>query len=170
MIVIVTGLPGSGKSYFASRLASMLDADYINSDRIRKNLFTQRTYSEEEKLKVYEEMLLQMRKAVENNNNVVLDGTFYKNDIRRKFIKGIEGKEPVFFFEIYSDEPVIKERLKKDRPYSEADFEIYKKIKMQWEPIEEPHLLLQSTNDNIEDMLQKAANYLQLNNDKGTNK
>jgi hypothetical protein len=41
---------------------------------------------------------------------------------------------------------------------------------MQWEPIEEPHLLLQSTNDNIEDMLQKAANYLQLNNDKGTNK
>jgi predicted kinase len=72
MIVIVTGLPGSGKSYFASRLASMLDADYINSDRIRKNLFTQRTYSEEEKLKVYEEMLLQMRKAVENNNNVVL--------------------------------------------------------------------------------------------------
>ena len=33
MIIIVLGLPGSGKTYFASRFAKLIHADYINSDR-----------------------------------------------------------------------------------------------------------------------------------------
>jgi len=35
MIIIVFGLPGSGKSYFASKLAERINARYINSDVIR---------------------------------------------------------------------------------------------------------------------------------------
>ena len=38
MVVIVFGLPGSGKSYFASRLAGIISADYINSDRVRREI------------------------------------------------------------------------------------------------------------------------------------
>jgi len=35
MIIVVTGLPGSGKSYFAQQLAPLMDAEYINSDKVR---------------------------------------------------------------------------------------------------------------------------------------
>jgi predicted kinase len=57
MIVIVFGLPGSGKSFFASRLAKMINADYINSDMIRKEMFASSTYSEKEKAAVYNVMI-----------------------------------------------------------------------------------------------------------------
>ena len=64
MIVIVFGLPGSGKSFFACRFAAMINADYINSDRVRKKLFVSRTYLIKEKLAVYNEMLAQMKEVV----------------------------------------------------------------------------------------------------------
>ncbi|HSQ43598.1 MAG TPA: hypothetical protein VLM16_01295, partial [Ginsengibacter sp.] len=72
--------------------------------------------------------------------------------------------------EVKADENIIRERLKKERPYSEADFKIYKIISNDNEPLKEPHLLLQSTNNNIDNMLQKAADYLKWKDGKRTNK
>jgi predicted kinase len=46
MTVIVFGLPGSGKSYFATRLAELLNASYISSDQLRMQLYAKRTYTE----------------------------------------------------------------------------------------------------------------------------
>ena len=96
MIVIVFGLPGTGKSYFASRFAAMINADYINSDRVRKKLFVYRTYSIKEKLSVYYEMLAQMKEIVKQNKNLVLDATFYNTDIRKKFLDEAIGAGSIF--------------------------------------------------------------------------
>jgi len=167
MVILVIGLPGSGKSYFASKLAGKIAAGYINSDRVRKNIPGRKTYSVKEKLAVYGEMLGQMKKTIKQNKNVVLDGTFYKKEVREIFRKEIEGKESLDLIEIRADESLIRERLKKYRPDSEADFEVYKKIKKQWEPVDEPHLVLHSSDDNISSMLDKAEEYL---NDKTTNR
>jgi predicted kinase len=160
MIVIVLGLPGSGKSYFASRLARMLGADYVNSDRLRKELFPKRTYSAEEKSKVYEAMFQKMEEAIAHRKNLVLDATFHKNATRKQFMNSIKRKEQLFFIEVQAEENTIKQRLKKSRPYSEANFEVYKLIQKQWEPLQIPHLTIESTNDNIDRMLQEAVQYL----------
>ncbi len=168
MIVIVLGLPGSGKSYFASRLAKMINADYINSDRVRKEMFKSRTYSEQEKAAVYNEMLEKMKEAVSQRRNLVLDATFHKNETRNIFIQGMKGKGKIFFIEVWADENIAGVRLKESRTYSEADFEVYKLIRQHWEPLIERHLLLESTDENIDKMLQKAAEYLQWKNDKRT--
>ena len=85
-------------------------------------------------------------------------------------MKQLSDQDEVFFIGLYSVESTIKERLKKSRPYSEADFEVYKLIRQQWEPFDERHLLLESTNNNIEEMLLKAAQYLGWKNDTGTDK
>lgn len=168
MIVIVFGLPGSGKSYFASRLAKMINAGYVNSDRLRKEMFEKRTYTEQEKAAVYHAMLEKMKDAVDENRNLVLDATFHKSKTRKPFIEETKGKESIFFIEVKADENTIRKRLKKDRPDSEADFEVYKFIKKEYEPLNTEHLLLESTDENIDSMLQKAAGYLHLKNDKGT--
>ena len=112
MIVIVFGLPGSGKSFFASRLAKMINADYINSDRLRKEMFKDRTYSEQEKAAIYNAMLEKMKEAINQNRNLVLDATFHKNEIRKLFIQEGEGKDDIFFIEVEADENIIRERLK----------------------------------------------------------
>ena len=170
MIVIVFGLPGSGKSYFASRLAKMINAGYINSDRLRKEMFKDRTYSEQEKAAVYKAMLEKMKEAMNQDKNLVLDATFHKNETRKLFIREAERKDGIFFIEIKADENIIRERLKEERSYSEADFEVYKFIRQHYEPLKERHLILESTNENIDSMLQKAADYLKLKDDKGADK
>ncbi|MGI9550231.1 MAG: AAA family ATPase [Aurantibacter sp.] len=166
MVILVLGLPGSGKSYFASRLAEMIQADYVNSDRLRKELFSKRTYSDLEKTKVYNAMLGKMEEAVAKKKNVVVDTTFHKKETRELFKKKTE--ERMYFIEVWADENITRERLKKSRPYSEADFEIYRIIREQWQPLAEPRLVLESTNENIDDMLQKAAQYLK--DDKSANR
>jgi len=65
---------------------------------------------------------------------------------------------------VWADQHIIKERLRKSRPYSEANLKVHQFIRQEWEPLWEAHLRLQSTNDNIDDMLQKAIHYL--NDDK----
>ncbi len=164
MVVIILGLPGSGKSFFAERLAKMIHADYINSDRLRKEIFRIYMYSDKEKAKVYDIMLQKMKDAIQHHKNLVLDATFHKNKTRRPFIEQAKGK--LFFVKVWADESIIKERLKRNRPYSDANFEVYQRIQQQWEPLKEPHLLLESSDGNIHSMLQKAAQYLGWNNDK----
>jgi predicted kinase len=168
MIVIVFGLPGSGKSYFASRFAEILHADYLSSDKVRKEIFKKRIYSEEEKRAVYGKMFDLMKESVKQKKNVVLDATFHKKDIREMFVSAMKGKEEISFIEVQADENIITQRLKKPRQYSEADFEVYKLIKQQNEPIDEPHLILKSTDDNIDEMLQRASEYLKIKNDNRT--
>jgi predicted kinase len=169
MIVIVFGLPASGKSYFASRLAKKINAGYINSDRLRMEIFRVRTYSEEEKAAVYNAMLLKMKEAIAENTDFVLDATLHKNETRKLFANEIEGRGSIIFIEVKASENISRERLKDKRSYSEADFKVYKFIQQQWEPMTESHLVLESTDENIDDMLRKTLLYLKQENDKGTN-
>ena len=162
MIVLVMGLPGSGKSYFASRLAERINAEYTNSDRLRKELFSKRTYFEQEKEKVYEMLLEKMKEAINGRKNIVLDATFHKKEARELFVKN--AKEHIHFIEVWTDEATTKERLKKSRLYSEADYRVYQLIKQTWEPLNEASLRLKSTNENIDDMLRKAYQYLNHDN------
>jgi len=160
MIVIVLGLPGSGKSYFASRLAEVIQADYINSDQIRKGMFSKRIYSEQEKGAVYDAMLEKMKALVKLNKDLVIDATFQREDSRQLFIRQLRGKVEFFFIEITANPDLIRRRLKKERPFSEADFEVYELTRQQWQPVREPHLSLESTDENIDYMLETAVNYL----------
>ena len=155
---MVFGLPGSGKSYFASRLAETLGADYVNSDRVRKEMFPKRTYSEKEKYVVYEAMLQKMEKAIGQAKPLVLDATFHRNAMRQLFVE--KANDQLVFIEVKADDQIIKERLKKSRPFSEADYEVHKAIRREWEPLKRPHLILQSTNDNIDALLKRALQFL----------
>lgn len=168
MVIIIFGLPGSGKSYFASRFAKVINAAYINSDKVRKETFEKSVYSDLQKKAVYDKMLEQMKVSVKQNKNVVLDATFHKENTRKPFAEEMKDKGGISFIEIQADENTIRERLKRPRPYSDADFEVYKIISQQNEPLNEPHLILKST-DNINEMIQTATDYLKTNNDNRTN-
>ena len=161
MIIAVAGLPGSGKSYFASRLAEQMAAVYLSSDRIRKSLQTMGEYAPEAKMKVYEEMLNLAARALDEGKRVVADATFYKRHLRDLFLAlGENKKVAVRFIVVVANEEVVKERLQRPREDSEADFAVYQKIRDQFEEVLTPHLTLESANDNIDAMLDKAIHYL----------
>jgi predicted kinase len=160
MVIIVFGLPGSGKSFFATKLAKLLQAEYVNSDRIRKGMFTVQTYSDAEKMAVYENMRQKMNEAIATNKNIVLDATFHKTAVRQKFLDDVKEKNQLKFIEVKAKKKLVRERMAKPRAFSEADFKIHKKLKAEWEPMKETHLTIESTNNNIEDMLYEAGQYL----------
>jgi predicted kinase len=161
MIIIVFGLPGSGKSFFASRLALKLGGPYISTDEIRMKLFSRRTYSDEEKLAVYDAMLEVMTKAIPDHKPIVLDGTFFKESLRNKFEqRAADFNEKIIYIEVTTTENLMGDRLKKPRPYSEADYDVYLKLRKEAEPLQKDHLVLTSTDTNIFAMLSDAADYI----------
>jgi predicted kinase len=161
MVIIVFGLPGSGKSYFASRLAAKLDALYLSTDELRLTMFSNRTYSDTEKLAVYKAMLNKMMDGISGKKTIVLDGTFYKTSIRLPFEQAAQQSgEKLLYIEVTAPEEKIEERLEKPRVNSEANYDVYKKLKAVAEPLGLGHLVLDSAHDNIDAMLQKAIHYI----------
>jgi len=162
MLIVVFGLPGSGKSYFASKLAHQLKATYISSDITRNKLLTEKTYSHAEKLSIYKAMISKAIKTLKSNSTVTMDGTFYKKSIRdmaRQTAKKCEAE--ILFMEVISSKDVIKERVERKREYSDADFSVYLKIKEEFEVMTEEHLTLESKRDNIEEMIFTALTYIE---------
>ena len=54
---------------------------------------------------------------------------------------------PVFRAEVRAGEETIRRRLATPRPDSEADFAVYEKIREQYEPWAEPHIVLWTDTD-----------------------
>ncbi len=161
VIVIVFGLPGSGKSYFATRLASALGARYVSSDELRRQMFATRTYSDDERTRVYAAMLSLMRDSVARREAVVLDATFGKAAWRRMFEDAAAASgHRITYIEIIAREPLIRERLRAPRLTSEADFAVYEHLKEGMEPLLDGHLVLTSLDDNIESMLAQALDHI----------
>jgi predicted kinase len=161
MIIVIFGLPGSGKSYFARKLAKRLNARLISSDAVRQQLRQNGKYDDQAKITVYLEMLSLMETGIKDHQSIVLDATFFKAGIRELFKeKAGELGEPVYFIEIRANEETIKTRVSKPRPDSEADFEVYLNVKREFEPLTEDHLVLYSDREPIERMLDEAMAYL----------
>lgn len=163
-LVVILGLPGAGKSFFARALAEKLQGIHLNSDIVRKELLEQPTYSENEKARVYQELFNRVRKSLEKGELVIVDATFSKFDHRLPYynlIRKLKGK--LSLIQIVADESVIRERLSKKRPDSDADYKVYQKIKDQYDEITLPYLMLSSTSLNIDEMLKEAVRYLEIN-------
>lgn len=156
------GLPGSGKSYFARHLSQRLDFQYIGSDQIRKEMEALEKYNMEAKEQVYNHMKSSAANVLQQGKSVLLDATFFKEKLRRRFISlAIEQTVSYVLFWIEAQEELIQDRLSRKREDSEADYEVYLKLSKQFEPPLYPHLKLESRDDNILGMLEEAEEYIQ---------
>lgn len=162
MIVLVGGLPGSGKTYFATKLAERLNTEYISTDTLRKSLRSQGRYDIADKLFVYRELVkVAESKLTVSRNAVVVDATFSNRIMWEMFVHLANKVSAIIkFIWVYADEQLIKERTARMRQDSEADYSVYLKVRDEAESVDFPHLNLQSTNSNIETMLTKAIRYI----------
>lgn len=163
MLLMVTGLPGTGKTTFASSLADALQAKHYNTDIIRDQLGLRGQYDTDSKQRVYTSLFEYTQASLSQQIPVVVDGTFFKKELRQPFLDlAADMHSPIFWVEITAAEPVIKERVSQKRAYSEADFEVYLKIKSDFEPIEVEHLVLRSDQQTVEQMIEQTKSYYAL--------
>lgn len=160
-LLIVFGLPGSGKSFFAKRLASKFDAEYINSDQLRKELNLSGKYSLMDKSIVYKEMEKLAEGYIQSNRFVVVDATFHLQEFRDKFISLSKRLFcPFYMIEIVADDELIKKRVSMPRKDSEADYAVFQLLKKEFDSVDSPHLTIRSTGDNIDQMIDLACTYI----------
>ena len=160
MLVLISGLPGSGKSYFGQKLAAAIGAIYLNSDKVRVQMRGSGKYSDEDKLLVYKQMALDASEALDVGKDVVADATFSRQSFREQFerLSATQGT-PLHIIVVKADEDTIRKRLSSPREFSEADFKVYEKLRDEFEEITVPHLELRSTDSNLDEMLRKAIKY-----------
>lgn len=154
-IIAVFGLPGTGKSYLSEHISNILDARYLSSDIIRMKIFPEkRTYSKEEKRIVYFTILEEIKDYVKNDKDVVIDATFSSSLFREQVDALAKNyNTEVIWIETLAEESLIEERLSKKRENSEADLEVYTKLKNEFDPMEKSHIRFHSGKDDINDFI-----------------
>jgi predicted kinase len=161
MIIVVFGLPGTGKSFFARQLQKKLNASYFNTDIIRDELGRKGHYDKNSKKLIYERLAEKTSEEVVKGAGVIIDGTFHKRELRDDF-RQIAAKldQKIYLVEVKASEQTVKKRLNEKREYSEADYKVYRQIKSEFEPEEEPHLILWTDRDDINKLIMRTKEYI----------
>jgi len=84
MIILIMGLPGSGKTTLAKKLTPMFNAVWLNADEIRKEV-NDWDFSEQGRLKQSIRMKIQALKAKSENRNVIADFICPTEQTRKEF-------------------------------------------------------------------------------------
>ncbi len=150
-LVLMCGLPASGKSWLAKRLARTLRGVFLQSDVRRKILAgivpTARArteidtglYAPEMKNKTYRFLLKHAVDVLLAGKTVFVDATFSKSEYRRPFLDAAARLGlPHFVVHVTAPEDVTRERMEKrktdHREASDANFEVYLKARESFEP------------------------------------
>jgi predicted kinase len=106
-------------------------------------------------------MTMLMQRLLNHDKSIVIDGTFYKQELRNMVEKeALDLKAAVYYIKITADEGVIRERMTEKRPYSEADFKVYLALKRKFEGMTQDHLVLDSVKCSVDEMMRLALKYL----------
>lgn len=144
-LLLVCGLPGSGKSTFAEALAAALDARWLNSDRLRVELGLRGDYSAAAIDGVYGEMLQRAGAALQAGERVVLDATFASRRYRdaARELATAHGLD-LALVRTVADEATTLARVGRIRAFTEAGAEVYRLLQERFDPIDGPCLTLDS--------------------------
>lgn len=167
IIILGAGLPGIGRSTRLKLLAKKIKAKILDSDIIRREISKKVTYRADTKFKVYQEMIKRTEKLLlKRRQSVILDATFSK-EIYRQLAINLARKLKISYYliEFFCSDKVVqqrfKERAKEKKPVSTADWQVYQKIKKEFEPIKnEPNYFRINTAEKPEECVKQIAKLL----------
>jgi len=153
MIVLMAGLPGTGKSALAATLAERLRGTVLSKDAIRHALFAPRDveYSTEQDDFVMEIMLRAAERTLRKDPQryVFLDGrTFSRRyQIERVIATAAQWNQSWRILECVCSDETARARLREqacigDHPAGNRSFDLYLEIKQRFEPIVQPKIII----------------------------
>ena len=153
-LVVVSGLPGSGKSYFCRRLASRYPIARLESDALRKTLFGQPTHSDEESRRLFAASHYVLDRLLGAGISALLDATNLR-EVHRRQLYAIADRHgaKLVLVSLRAPAAVVEERLagrgRRADPedLSDAGPEVYQRMRSLAEPIGRPHIVVDTSAD-----------------------
>jgi predicted kinase len=152
--IVVSGLPGTGKSHFCSTLAKRLPFVILESDALRKSLFPSPDYSPQESYRLFQACHLLIERFLKRGIPLILDATNLSERFRER-LYNIAERLNVKLILVWVEAPirVVYERLearqKTTSPEnkSDADWEVYQKMKPTVQKICRNHYAVDTSRD-----------------------
>ncbi len=153
-LVVVSGLPGTGKSHFCRRLAARHPIARLESDALRKALFRQPTHSPEESRRLFAACHYVLDRLLGAGISALLDATNLR-EVHRRQLYAIADRHgaKLVLVSLRAPAAVVEERLaaraRRTNPadLSDAGPEVYQRMRTADEPIERPHIVVDTSAD-----------------------
>ncbi len=153
-IIVVSGLPGTGKSYFCRRLAERLPSLILESDALRKQLFPKPTYSAEESAVLFRAIYQLIEDLLKKGIPLILDATNLEERHRERIYNIADNTDAkLILVSVKAPPELVQKRLKKRAENknvddnSDADWTIYQKMKPVEEKIGRNHFSVDTSRD-----------------------
>ncbi len=180
MLIVMTGLPGTGKSTLAQALAQALPALVLNKDQARAALFPPEAiaYSaRQDDLVVHILLLLAAYYLdLDPQRRLILDGRLFTRQHQVQQVLDFANAEarrlgfcagreiPLCFIECVCTEEMARRRLESAsrhgaHPAANRDYALYRQMKASAEPLQVPHLVV-DTGADLSVCLQQCLDYL----------
>ena len=152
VFIAVSGLPGTGKSYFCSKLAERLPFVILESDALRKVLFSPPSYSPKESSHLFRAVHRLIERLLKKGASLILDATNL-SELHREYFYSIADRLDVKLVLVRVEVPseVVRRRLE-NRPgnsdgKSDADWAIYQRMKPLAQKIRRKHYAVDTSQD-----------------------
>ena len=152
--IAVSGLPGTGKTYFCSKLAERLPFVILESDALRKTLFPSPGYSPEESTRLFRALHHLIEGLLKRGFSLILDATNLSEQHRER-LYNIADRLDVKLVLVRVEAPpeVVYERLRSRvevpnaQGNSDADWSVYQRMKSTVQKIRRNHYAVDTSSD-----------------------
>jgi predicted kinase len=151
-LIVVSGLPGTGKTYFCNRLAERLPSVVLESDVLRKTLFSPPSYSAKESSQLFRAIHQLIQRLLVKGIPLILDATNL-SERNREYLYSIADRLDAKLVLVRVEAPpeVVRQRLeaRREKPEnkSDADWGIYRRMKYSVQKIRRNHYAVDTSRD-----------------------
>jgi len=150
--IVVSGLPGTGKSYFCRRLAERLHFVILESDLLRRALFPSPGYDATESRRLFRAIHLLIEGLLKRGMPLILDATNLSERYREHLYSIADHLDVrLVLVKVEAPPDVVRERLKARREdpqsKSDADWGVYQKMRSSVQKIWRNHYVVDTSRD-----------------------
>jgi len=154
VLLLLCGLPGSGKSHLARLLRPHLSAAIVESDHVRRILFAQPRHTGPESAWVFAVCHALIANLLGRSRSVIFDATnLIEHNREHLYRLADRAQAKLVVVRTVASEDVIRQRLagRSQHPdpldHSDADVAVYERMRPSEQPIRRPHLVVDTTQD-----------------------
>jgi len=158
-LLVVSGLPGTGKSRLCRSVHDSTQAVILASDALRRLLFGQPGYSYPESRRLFAAIHAAIDRLLADGRSVILDATNLAEREREPLYSIAERRKArLLLVQTVSPPEVVRRRLASRRrgqdpqDLSQADVEVYRRMLANKEPIQRPHRVIDTSGDTKADV------------------